>query len=217
MPSSLVTAEAGAPVAGRMRLLKWVGLMVLVCGLGIGLVVWRHGPAEAELPSELASNLVRREGRLYSPGASGPFDGWMLERYPDSGLKSRSRVVGGMLEGVSEGWFTNGVLQIREHFVDGTSEGPVTKWHANGVKLSEGTARAGKFEGMFRRWHENGQLAEELVLQAGQPDGVARSWFPSGSLKAEATLKSGQVLTQKFWKDGEQVAEPVLAEAGGSQ
>jgi antitoxin component YwqK of YwqJK toxin-antitoxin module len=69
-------------------------------------------------------------------------------------------------------------------------------------------------EGTFRRWHENGQLAEELVLQAGQPEGVARSWFPSGSLKAEVTLKSGQVLTQKFWKDGERVPEPALAQAG---
>ena len=195
----------------------WLGLVVLVCGLGLGLAVWRPGRAEAELPSELASNLTLRDGRLQAPGAGGPFDGWMLERYPDSGLKSRSRVVGGRLEGVSEGWHTNGVRQVEEHFEGGVSEGLVRKWHGNGVKLSEGTARAGKFEGVFRRWHPNGVLAEEVNLVAGEPEGVARSWFPSGSLKAEVTLKSGQVLTQKFWQDGEQVAEPVLAEAGGAR
>jgi antitoxin component YwqK of YwqJK toxin-antitoxin module len=46
-------------------------------------------------------------------------------------------VSNGQLNGVSEGWFTNGVLQIREHFMDGSSEGPVTKWHSSGAKLSE--------------------------------------------------------------------------------
>ncbi len=211
MPSPLPTAETAATRVGRVRV--WLCLVGAVCGVGLALAVWRNRPVAAELPSELAANLTRREGRLYAPGASAPFIGWMVEHYPDAVLKSKSLVSNGLLSGVSEGWFTNGVLQIREHFVEGTSEGPVLKWHASGAKLSEGTARRGQLEGTFRRWHENGQLAEELVLQAGQPDGLARSWFPSGSLKAEVTLKSGQVLTQKFWKDGERTPEPVLAQA----
>jgi antitoxin component YwqK of YwqJK toxin-antitoxin module len=198
--------------AGSARVWRWWALGIVL--VGIGVVLWQGRPPASEPASELASNLVRRDGRLYSPAASAPFIGWMVEHYPDAVLKSKSWVSNGQLNGVSEGWFTNGVLQIREHFVDGTSEGPVLKWHASGAKLSEGIARRGQLEGTFRRWHESGQLAEELVLQAGQPEGVARSWFLSGCLKAEVTLKSGQVLTQKFWKDGERVPEPVFAEAG---
>lgn len=212
MPSPLPTAETAATRVGRVRV--WLWTVGAVCGVGLALAVWRNRPVEGEPASELASNLVRREGRLYSPAASAPFIGWMVEHYPDAVLKSKSWVSNGQLNGVSEGWFTNGVLQIREHFVGGVSEGPVTKWHASGAKLSEGMARRGQLEGMFRRWHPNGVLAEEVNLVAGEPEGVARSWFPSGSLKAEVTLKSGQVLTQKFWKDGEQVPEPVLAQAG---
>jgi antitoxin component YwqK of YwqJK toxin-antitoxin module len=203
------------PAAARNRVLLLLGALAV----GMAAVIWwasRRPPAS--LPEKPLAELIKVEGRfVLRNDPNQPLTGWVTERYASGGLRSRTAVADGRLHGVSEGWHTNGVRQVEEHFVDGTSEGLVTKWHANGVKLSEGTARAGKFEGMFRRWHEDGQLAEELVLQAGQPEGVARSWFPSGSLKAEVTLKSGRVLTQKFWKDGEQVAEPVLAEAGGAR
>jgi hypothetical protein len=48
-------------------------------------------------------------------------------------------------------------------------------------------------------------------MKAGQPVGLARSCFASGFVKAEARLRDGQVLTQRFWKDGE-LAAPALAE-----
>lgn len=205
--------EAGAGPAGR----RWAWLLALVGVLGLGTVLWRGRPVPAEPPSELAANLSLREGRLHRAGAGGPFSGWMLERYPEAALKSRSRVVDGRLNGVSEGWHANGGLQVREHFVAGLSEGPVTKWHPDGTRRSEGTAHGGQLEGVFRRWHENGQLAEELTLRAGLADGLSRAWFPDGSLKAEVTLRAGQVLTQKFWKEGEQPPPTVLAKAGGGR
>lgn len=214
MAPLLTTADSAAAAAVWMRVWRW--LVAVVCVVGIAMVVWRNRSGLNEIPSELAMNLTRRDGRLYAPGASVAFDGWMLERYPDTQLKSRSRVVKGVLSGLSEGWHTNGVLQVKEPFVNGLSEGVVTKWHANGAKLSEGTARAGKFEGTFRRWHTNGVLAEELSLVAGQPHGLARSWFPGGSLKAEVTLEQGKVVKQQFWKDGEQPAL-AAAEPNGTQ
>lgn len=217
MSHPLPNPEQPEPGATGFLARTWCGWAVGVGALGIAFLLWQNRPAPPEPVSELASNLSRREGRLYASTTTTPFIGWMIERYPDAVLKSRSWVSNGLLNGVSEGWFTNGGLQIREHFADGISEGQVLKWHASGAKLSEGIARRGLLEGVFRRWHENGQLAEEVVLQGGQPEGVARSWFPSGSLKAEVTLKTGQVLTQKFWKDGERVTEPVLAEAGGAR
>ncbi len=188
--------------------------LLLGASLGLAALTARYYlfRPEPPVPERPLTELIKVDGRFVLRSDTNQiFSGWIAERYESGVLRSRSRVVGGVLFGVSEGWHTNGVRQVEEHFVAGVSEGLVTKWHADGCKASEGTARAGKFEGMFRRWHPNGVLAEEVNLVAGQPDGLARSWFPSGSLKAEVTLKSGQVVTQKFWKDGERVPEPVLA------
>jgi len=169
----------------------------------LGLWLKRPQPEPASMP---LSELVRLDGRLMLRSATNqPFTGWLTEHYDEGSLRSRSCIVNGWLEGVSEGWHTNGVLQVREHFVAGAAEGSVTKWHPNGAKLSEGLARSGKLEGVFRRWHDNGLLAEEVSLRNGQPDDHSRSWFPSGCLKAEVTLKNGIVVQQRFWKDGDQL------------
>lgn len=202
---------SAALAAVSIRRVLLVG--ALAVAVAAGWWTWLRGPAP--LPEKPLADLVKVEGRfLLRNDTNQSFTGWVIEHYGSGALRSRSKVFAGRLEGPSEGWHTNGVRQVEEHFVGGVSEGLVTKWHANGVKFSEGTSRAGKYEGTFRRWHTNGVLAEELNLVAGEPHGVARSWFPSGSPKAEATLEHGRVVKQQFWKDGERLPEPVLAEAG---
>lgn len=203
-----------APKPGfRWRILLLAAVTV-VAGWALFRAVRPRPVAEPELA---LADLVRMEGRLvFRNDTNRVFTGWVTEHYASGTPRSRSHVVDGRLEGLSEGWHTNGVLQVREPFVNGLSEGVVTKWHADGTKQSEGTAKAGKFEGNFRRWHTNGVLAEELILVSGQPHGLARSWFPSGSLKAEVMLEQGQVVKQQFWKDGEQPAL-AAAEPNGTQ
>lgn len=180
---------------------------VLAGGAVFGLFLWTRlnhtRPTPRPLPTELVSRLTLREGRLFQSGATQPFTGWLEDYHPSASLKSRSLLSNGVLNGLSEGWYTNGVLQISEHFSAGMSAGPITRWYPSGAKLSEGTSLAGKLDGSFRRWHESGVLAEEVHFRKGQAQGRSRGWFPSGYLKAEVELNAGQVITQRFWKDGE--------------
>ncbi len=149
------------------------------------------------------TNLVLVAGRLHLSGRTNAFTGIMLDHTPDGSMLSRSFVSNGLLHGLSEGWHTNGQLQVSEHFQEGASHGLRTKWSAQGNKISEAVIVAGRLHGPFRRWHENGALAEQMEMQDGQADGVAKAYFPSGSLKSEIALQSGKVIGQKFWKDGE--------------
>ena len=191
-------------------------MIALVACVVLGVRRWRTETPPAPAVAVPLAELVLHEGRLVRTGHTNAFTGWMEEHHSGAGLKSRSWISAGRLDGVSEGWFTNGVLQVREHFVAGLSEGTVTRWHESGTMQSEGTALAGKLEGTFRRWHENGVLSEELHLRAGQPEGLSRAWFPSGCPKAEVTLKDGKIVTQQFWKDGERPSETTLAQAGSN-
>lgn len=190
--------------------------MAVVGALVVTLLVVRPRPTPPPEPSASLAELQRVEGRLvWRSDTNRPFSGWVTENYSEGARKSRSRVVDGRLNGVSEGWNAAGTLLVREHFVEGVSDGVVTKWHPDGTKQSEGTSKAGKFEGLFRRWHTNGILAEEVNLVAGQPHGMSRAWYPSGALKAEARAENGKVLQQRFWKDGEQPAGSLASNAPG--
>ncbi len=173
-------------------------------------------PITREWPVAQTSEVELKEGRLTGKATGEVFSGWLTESYGNGVLRSRSFVSNGVLEGLSEGWHTNGVLQVSEHFVGGRSEGAVTKWSTAGVRISEASTRAGMLEGRFQRWHTNGVLAEEMEMLRGQPHGMARSWYPSGNPKAEVQLENGKVVAQRYWDDMAAASSVAGAGAGGA-
>ena len=185
--------------------------------MALTFVVIRLRPGSGQTLPEVARNSVLlREGRWFLKGQTNALTGWLVEHYESGPLKARSLVSNGWLEGLSEGWHTNGQRQVEEHFRAGVSQGRRLKWNADGTKLSEAQIVDGKLHGTFRRWHPDGKLAEEMELQDGQPEGLSRAYFPSGFLKAEARLRAGKVLEQKFWPDGERKELSLLANSSGT-
>ena len=201
---------------------KWViGFLGLVlAGALVTLMVRWLDPMSPAQSIEVApvavsrTNLVLVAGRLCMVGQTNAFTGLMFEHSYGGTLRSRSAVTNGLLHGLSEGWYTNGQLQVTEHFKEGVSHGVRAKWHPNGAKLSEGGIVDGKFHGTFRRWSESGTLAEQIEFASGQPHGLSLAWYPSGFLKTRARMNQGKVVEEKLWKDGEskdvtvEVSEP---------
>ncbi len=192
--------------------LRWLLAGALVLLAGTTLFLARPRPSSSPPPPEIPrAGLILKEGRLFQEGAPGPFTGWMRETNASGGLLSRSSISNGVLEGVSEGYHTNGQLQVVEHFRAGVSHGPRTKWHANGTKASVAQVIDGKLDGWFIRWAEDGSLAEEMPMKGGNVHGVSRSYYPSGCLKGEARLRNGTLVEQQFWPDGERRLRPLTA------
>ena len=202
---TFVSCESGA--ARRITLVLVLALSVVV---GIGIYLGERGKAKTTRvkdsagPVELSrTNLVLEEGRLRQPGDPTPFNGFMVEHHSDGTLRSRSAISNGVLQGLSQGWFTNGQMQVSENFKQGVSHGIRTKWYADGTKQSEASIVDGKIHGAFRKWHPNGVLAEQAEFVADKPEGLSVAYFPSGCLKARVVMKDGKAIEQTFWKDGE--------------
>ncbi|MDC0065642.1 hypothetical protein OAK15_04215 [Verrucomicrobia bacterium] len=187
-----------------IQMMAWGGISLGMVGCA------KHGE---DLPLATLEELKKEEDGLHLKSTGELYTGYLIEHYPNrktnqlqqvqaSQLKSRSVIRGGQLNGLSEGWYSNGQQQVAEMFVDGKSNGMRVKWHRNGKKSAEDSIENGKLNGVCRKWHDNGQLAEEMTMADGQADGVARSWHPDGSQKAEVTLAMGKVLTQQFWEVG---------------
>ena len=207
--NTLRPARLGSDPGPRRRL---AGLLVMGGLAVLFLLRWQPEPPAPAPPSEVPRDyLTLREGRLYRAAQSAPFAGFMLERHPDGALKSRSAISNGVLHGVSEGWHTNGNLQVREHFTASLSHGLRTKWHANGATQSTAEIVSGKLHGTFRRWNETGTLAEELELRAAVPHGLAKAYYPSGRLKTTVRLQDGKAVEQTSWKDSEVQGPAVTA------
>ncbi|MCC6235618.1 MAG: toxin-antitoxin system YwqK family antitoxin [Verrucomicrobiales bacterium] len=167
----------------------------------MGFAAWLVFPRPSETaPAQAAPRELERaelklvEGRLHRVGETNAFTGLFLDRYPTGTLRSRARVLDGRLEGLCEGWSTNGALEVSEHFRDGVSHGLRTKWYPNGVRRSEATIEHGRIHGRFQRWHEDGSLAESMSMVDGVPHGISRAYHPGGALKAEIILDQGKVV-----------------------
>ena len=192
---------------------RWGRTLLLISMIAVAAAVvglWRDQNPSPSVGSALTppvellrTELVLTDGRLCPVGTSNAFTGVMVERYPDGGLRSRSAVANGLLNGLSEGWFTNKQLQVSEHFTNGVSHGLRVKWHANGLKAAEAQIVDGKLHGRFVSWHESGTKAAEVEFHQGQPDGISSAYFPSGALKSQVTMRDGAVIDRKDWKDGE--------------
>jgi len=180
--------------------------MVLSGGC-LGLAGCRSGES---LPLATLDELDKGDDGLRLKTSGELFTGHLVDYYTGgetNRLKSRSVIRDGKLNGLSEGWYTDGQQQVAEMFVDGKSHGVRVKWHPNGQKQAEDSIEYGDLNGPCRKWHDNGQLAEEMAMVDGQADGQARSWHPDGSQKAEVTLEMGKVVEQQFWEEAEKPAK----------
>jgi antitoxin component YwqK of YwqJK toxin-antitoxin module len=149
------------------------------------------------------NEIAKTNGLIWKAGDVNPFSGFLMDRFPDGKVLSRSEVKNGRLDGVSLGYYTNGVLQVKEHFVAGVSDGVREKWYPDGSLQMRGSIVGGEFHGNFRRWHTNGQLSEVMQMKRGKADGEAFGFFASGYRKSFTRLKTGEVSDQVIWKDGE--------------
>ena len=195
---------------------RWCVLLLAVLLAVPGYLLLRPGGPTPDGTKPLASvprlQLETRAGLFHQSNSVPPFTGWMTDAHPDGSLKLRTAVVDGRLHGVSEGWYTNGVMELSEHFDRGVTQGPRTTWYPTGQLRSEGQLVAGLQQGTYRQWHENGALAAEVGFQDGKAQGLSLAWYPDGSLKAEALMKNGLVEVRHFYATGER-REPVLLAA----
>src|SRR5688572_17269430 len=109
--------SAPSPKADASPKGRWVLAVVLLSLLGAIFFATRPRP---KLPAPLLEvhrqKLELRDGIWCVAGQTNHFTGILLDTYEEGALKSRSAVSNGLLEGLSQGWWSNNVLQVTEYY-----------------------------------------------------------------------------------------------------
>jgi antitoxin component YwqK of YwqJK toxin-antitoxin module len=196
----------------RQRLaLSWLVLAALAAGLGFWWKAQRDARAARDSPRTVRelplSQLTQRDGRLYASGESQPFDGRLIENFPNTEhfpttvRKLEIEIHDGKAHGRSTGYFVNRKREVEENFIAGVSNGLRTRWDETGWKKSEERIEHGKLNGSHVEWHENGKKAVAMTLQDGQPEGLAEAWYPTGEIKSRTRFTAGKIVERQFFPD----------------
>ena len=196
-----------SPIRPRALLLP----LALSLGLLLALVLTRphHHPLPPAAPPLVElnrTNLLRLQNHWCVVGQTNPFSGVMVEYYPGGARMSRSVISNGLLNGLSQGWFTNGQMQIQETYHDSLADGQRTRWYPNGNKLSEATIVQGTavIDTIFLRilaviafaQLDAGYFGHGIRLVGGLQrtgqQGVFRHWHIDGSLAEEIPMHAGR-------------------------
>ena len=132
------------------------------------------------------------------------FNGTKRVYYPDAEISNQnktgeSRILeyeisykGGIKDGLSKSWYTNGQLFVETNFKDGKHEGLYRSWDFNGQLSLETNYKSGEEDGVFKKWFLNGQLKEQGINKNGMAEGLFREWYENGQLRVEVNYVDGQ-------------------------
>jgi len=88
-------------------------------------------------------------------------------------------------DGISKGWYPNGVLKHTWNWKDKKQVGKYNLWYPNGQKKIESYFDNGVPKGLATWWYDNGNKMKEYTFVNGKMPDKIREWNRDGSPKKE--------------------------------
>ncbi|MFT3908851.1 MAG: tetratricopeptide repeat protein [Ferruginibacter sp.] len=143
-------------------------------------------------------------------------------------VKEKTFMKNGLVDGLSEGWFDNGIKSYTETYVQDKLNGIQTFYFYNGnlksvvpfkddlkngeerfynfkgVLTSTSNFVNDKLEGITKAYFPNGKIKNEFMYKNDKAEGLYKSYFKSGSLYITGEFKEGekQGLWTTYYEDG---------------
>jgi antitoxin component YwqK of YwqJK toxin-antitoxin module len=137
------------------------------------------------------SSLSQQDGITFLRGK--PFSGFVIEKYQNDKIASKTGYFEGKMEGKQEKWYPAGSKMEVRFYAENRKVGTHTGWWENGQKKFEYFIESDIPVGTHREWYPNGQIYSLFSYNTeGQPDGKQQMWYSSGQIKANYVMKDGR-------------------------
>jgi len=137
---------------------------------------------------------------------TGPGCGNSVPSFEDTGLPVRYEFMckdGKRADGVSTGWWPNGLLKNQYTWKNGKYHGPFIDWHSykGGVKKEERNYKDGKRDGLTTFWYGNGQKKAEINYTDDLINGKLKRWYQDGSIMYETEFENGSGVDKAYYEN----------------
>ena len=149
-------------------------------------------PAGAEhIVTELGEGWYVMDSKTNKERYVGPYRKW----YDKEKTKKQSfvcRDAESKIQGISKGWYEDGMIKSEYNYKDGKMDGGCKKLHKRSETLYiEYSYKDGKKEGVYKEWHINGTLVIEGNYKDDKREGVWKKWHSDGTLRSECIYENG--------------------------
>ena len=124
--------------------------------------------------------------------AEGKIQGLSIGWYEDGMLKDEYNYKDDKREGVWKAWYEDGMLKSEYNYKDNKMDGVCRKFHKRSETLYiECNYKDGKKDGAYKQWHINGTLVIEGNYKDDKWDGVWKKWHRDGTFRSECIYENG--------------------------
>ena len=153
-----------------------------------------------------------KNGALRSKGVFGADEkkqGLWQYFYENGQIKEQVTFKDDNRDGVSEGWFTNGVKWYTNNHTNGSAEGLQTVYYFNGLLRSETMFANDEINGTEKLYSNKGYLQSLNQYVAGKQHGLQTSYFANGAKETELAYKEGKAFgsLKVFYESGQLKSE----------
>lgn len=153
-----------------------------------------------------SSSLTLSEGVLQYQRL--PYEGYVIEKYAQGGLKSQTPYRKGRKEGEEFKYYPEGQLYEWRKYRKGKKIGIHKGWWEDGMlRFEYQFNKEGNYQGNCKEWFKNGQLFRDFNFIDGQESGQQKMYNQDGSLRANYVIKNNR----KYGLQGRKKCVPAAA------
>lgn len=114
----------------------------------------------------------------------------------------------GVLDGVIQAWYDNGILKLKGQYDNGKKAGQWTEWYVNGRVKSQINYVNNVLNGPYKKWYENSQQQTSGSYKEGLLNSLWIIWDSKGGKVSEGEYLNGQRMgLWTYYSEGKKWAE----------
>ena len=140
-----------------------------------------------------STQMINEKGVLYALGDTDPYNGPIIDYYPNRVKKYHVLIKDGVPIGAASEWYKSGQKKMEASYINGQAAGVIKGWYHSGKKEYEMPIKNGEIDGIGIEYYETGSKKSETPYVNGSRSGRELGYDKSGHKLWEADWRNDKL------------------------